>query len=65
MKQTLLFFITLPLISLAVPVFDLGQANRAIWYNALAYCSYASIDSWDCGKPCIKNAGLKMITKIH
>jgi hypothetical protein len=46
-------------------IYDPKLAKRGVWYNALAYCSYLSLENWDCGEPCEKNGNLKMIRQIR
>ncbi len=46
------------------PPFNEHLAMKGAYYNAAAYCSYKTLESWDCGRPCKFLPHFKNVTKI-
>jgi hypothetical protein len=50
--------------TITTPIYNDVTGHKGLYYSAGAYCAYDTLSNWQCGTPCIKNAGLTGVVKI-
>ena len=45
--------------------YNVTLATRALYYSGATYCSYPSIDAWNCGIACDYSSDLQNVSRIQ
>ena len=61
----ILFLLLVIFIPSSQAQYNVTLATRSFYYSGAAYCSYQSIDTWNCGKACNYNSDLQNVSRIQ